>query len=66
MDFRHIYFAVIMGFYGVTFWLPQIVKAFSGKGAFAVGLSQPCHGRRNDRNGCMSRNSDAPESVDGT
>src|SRR5215831_130467 len=28
--FAGIYFAIVMGFYGITFWLPQIVKAFSG------------------------------------
>jgi ACS family tartrate transporter-like MFS transporter len=32
-----IYFATIMSFYGVTFWLPQIVKAFSGTSDFLVG-----------------------------
>jgi ACS family tartrate transporter-like MFS transporter len=36
--FATIYFAVIISFYGVTFWLPQIVKAFSGMSNFAVGL----------------------------
>ena len=36
--FAGIYFAVIISFYGVTFWLPQIVKAFSGMSNFAVGL----------------------------
>jgi MFS transporter, ACS family, tartrate transporter len=36
--FALIYFAVIMSFYGVTFWLPQIVKAFSGATDLFVGL----------------------------
>jgi len=33
-----IYFAIIMSFYGVSFWLPQIVQAYSGVSEFAVGL----------------------------
>jgi MFS transporter, ACS family, tartrate transporter len=36
--FAIIYFAIIMSFYGVTFWLPQIVKALSGMSNFAVGF----------------------------
>ena len=36
--FAIIYFAIIMSFYGVTFWLPQIVKAFSGMSNFVVGF----------------------------
>ena len=36
--FAAIYFAVIMSFYGVTFWLPQIVKAFSGATDLVVGM----------------------------
>jgi ACS family tartrate transporter-like MFS transporter len=35
--FAGIYFAIVMSFYGVTFWLPQIVKAFSGMSDFFVG-----------------------------
>jgi ACS family tartrate transporter-like MFS transporter len=35
--FAAIYFAVIMSFYGITFWLPQIVKAFSGATNLVVG-----------------------------
>jgi MFS transporter, ACS family, tartrate transporter len=35
--FAGIYFAIVMSFYGVTFWLPQIVKAFSGVNDFLVG-----------------------------
>jgi MFS family permease len=36
--FAAIYFSLIMSFYGVTFWLPQIVKAFSGTSNLVVGL----------------------------
>jgi len=36
--FAAIYFAIVMSFYGITFWLPQIVKAFSGMGDAAVGF----------------------------
>lgn len=36
--FAAIYFAVIMSFYGITFWLPQIVKAFSGATDLVVGM----------------------------
>jgi len=36
--FAIIYFAIIMSFYGITFWLPQIVQGFSGVRAFLVGL----------------------------
>jgi D-galactonate transporter len=36
--FAAIYFAVIMSFYGVTFWLPQIVKAYSGMSNLWVGM----------------------------
>src|SRR4030095_13646441 len=36
--FALIYFAIIMSFYGITFWLPQIVKALSGMSNFAVGF----------------------------
>src|SRR6516225_9391002 len=35
--FSAIYFGIVMGFYGITFWLPQIVKAFSGMSDFLVG-----------------------------
>jgi ACS family tartrate transporter-like MFS transporter len=35
--FAAIYFGIVMGFYGITFWLPQIVKAFSGMNDFFVG-----------------------------
>jgi MFS transporter, ACS family, tartrate transporter len=33
-----IYFGIIMSFYGVSFWLPQIVRALSGFSDFSVGL----------------------------
>src|SRR6185295_201381 len=33
-----IYFAVIMSFYGVSLWLPQIVQSFSGLSNLLVGL----------------------------
>jgi ACS family tartrate transporter-like MFS transporter len=36
--FAAIYFAIIISFYGITFWLPQIVQGFSGMRAFYVGL----------------------------
>jgi ACS family tartrate transporter-like MFS transporter len=32
-----VYFGIVMSFYGITFWLPQIVKAFSGRSDFLVG-----------------------------
>jgi ACS family tartrate transporter-like MFS transporter len=35
--FAAIYFAIVMGFYGITFWLPTIVKGFSGQSNFIVG-----------------------------
>src|SRR5690242_1554285 len=33
-----LYFSIIIGFYGVAFWLPQIVKAFSGLSSAASTL----------------------------
>jgi D-galactonate transporter len=36
--FAAIYFALIMSFYGITFWLPQIVKAYSGVSDLLVGV----------------------------
>jgi ACS family tartrate transporter-like MFS transporter len=33
-----IYFAVIMSFYGISIWLPQIVQAFSGMSDLLVGF----------------------------
>ena len=36
--FATIYFSIIMSFYGVTFWLPQIVKVYAGTSNMVVGL----------------------------
>jgi ACS family tartrate transporter-like MFS transporter len=33
-----IYFSVIMSFYGISFWLPQIVKSYSGLSDVQVGF----------------------------
>jgi sugar phosphate permease len=33
-----LYFSVVISFYGVAFWLPQIVKSFSGLGNSAVAV----------------------------
>ena len=33
-----IYFTLMIGLYGIAFWLPTIVKAFGIKGYFGVGL----------------------------
>ncbi len=33
-----IYFTLMIGLYGITFWLPTIVKAFGVKGYLSVGL----------------------------
>jgi ACS family tartrate transporter-like MFS transporter len=33
-----IYFALVMSVYGVTFWLPQIIKTFSAMSDFTVGM----------------------------
>lgn len=33
-----IYFTLMIGLYGISFWLPSIVKAFGVKGYFRVGL----------------------------
>jgi len=33
-----IYFAVIMSFYGISLWLPQIVQSFSGRSDVVVGF----------------------------
>jgi ACS family tartrate transporter-like MFS transporter len=35
--FAAIYFGIVMSFYGITFWLPSIVKSFSGSSDFIVG-----------------------------
>ena len=36
--FSALYFAIVTGLYGVTMWLPQIVKGFGGLNNFEVGL----------------------------
>jgi MFS transporter, ACS family, tartrate transporter len=33
-----VYFAIVFGLYGVTFWLPQIVQSFGRRSDFEVGL----------------------------
>jgi predicted MFS family arabinose efflux permease len=33
-----IYFTLVIGLYGISFWLPQIIKGFSGLNNFWVGL----------------------------
>ena len=33
-----VYFCIIVGFYGVSFWLPQMIKGFSGLGNVMVGV----------------------------
>lgn len=33
-----IYFTIVIGMYGITFWLPQIIQGFSGFSDFYVGL----------------------------
>ena len=33
-----LYFSLVIGLYGISFWLPQIVRGFSGLGDFEVGL----------------------------
>lgn len=37
-QFAALYFALVVGMYGVTLWLPQIVKGFSHRNNFQVGL----------------------------
>ncbi len=37
-NFSLIYFAIIMSFYGVSFWLPQIIQSFSGLSNLMVGF----------------------------
>ena len=34
-----IYFAIVMGQYGLTFWLPTLIKATGGKDTLHIGLS---------------------------
>ncbi len=33
-----VYFAIVVGFYGISFWLPQIIKGLSGLDDWLVGL----------------------------
>ena len=33
-----VYFCLVMGLYGVTFWLPQIIQSTGGQDVFTVGL----------------------------
>src|SRR5436309_14417789 len=33
-----LYFALVCGLYGVSFWIPQIIQGFGGLGDFAVGV----------------------------
>ena len=61
-----IYFAIIMSFYGVSFWLPQIIQSFSGLSNLVVGFlsavpylaasfSMVVIGRNSDRTGDRRR-----------
>ena len=36
--FGFLYFTIVVGFYGITFWLPQILKNLSGSSDITVGL----------------------------
>ena len=33
-----IYFAIVFGLYGVTFWLPQIIRSFGERSDFGIGM----------------------------
>ncbi len=33
-----VYFGIVFGFYGISFWLPQIVQAFGGLDELEIGL----------------------------
>jgi MFS transporter, ACS family, tartrate transporter len=33
-----VYFAIVFGLYGVTFWLPQIIRSFGSRADFAIGM----------------------------
>ncbi|MGE3275731.1 MAG: MFS transporter [Vicinamibacterales bacterium] len=57
-----LYFCIVMAFYGVSFWLPQIVQSVAGLGAVqvalisaipyvAAALGMAAIGRRSDRTG---------------
>ena len=36
--FSIVYFGIVFGLYGITFWLPQMIKGFGGHSDFAVGM----------------------------
>ena len=33
-----VYFAIVFGLYGVTFWLPQIIRSFGSRSDFEIGM----------------------------
>ncbi len=33
-----VYFAIVFGLYGVTFWLPQIIRSFGTRSDFGIGI----------------------------
>jgi ACS family tartrate transporter-like MFS transporter len=33
-----VYFAIVFGLYGVTFWLPQIIRSFGTRSDFGIGM----------------------------
>jgi len=33
-----VYFAIVFGLYGVTFWLPQIIRSFGNRSDFGIGM----------------------------
>ena len=33
-----VYFAIVFGLYGVTFWLPQIIRSFGERSDFGIGM----------------------------
>ena len=33
-----VYFAIVFGLYGVTFWLPQIIQSFGNRSDFGIGM----------------------------
>jgi len=60
--FSMLYFTLVVGLYGISFWLPQILKRASGSSDFNVGLLSACPfafaamgmvwiGRHSDRSG---------------
>lgn len=36
--FSLVYFAIVFGLYGVTFWLPQIIRSFGTRSDFGIGM----------------------------